>query len=255
MVTLLDDSTIDPISTELDAYIVDVDAEEQEAAFEADDLNDDDVPIVNIIPTMHGEHGTHIKQGRAAARQVWTWDGAPSLIPLAWNPDGTVHDSGKAFMTKRHCLCCNDSGFRTAQCRRCKQNNCPNCRGSRIKEKVIPNFYLRKSDVPYAQKVYGEIDCFLPTCPRKGAAGFITEEDMRLHAIGRHKLQYEVFQSTQESKRQSEIDDLKGLVNILLAGQVQQPAKPGRTQLTEEQVETNKARMEHARASRYGRNK
>ena len=69
-------------------------------------------------------NGKEQSKGRAAARQAWTWNGTSSLIPLAWNPDGTMHDGGRRYLYKRYCMCCTNSGFRGGVCPKCAKEGC-----------------------------------------------------------------------------------------------------------------------------------
>ena len=159
------------------------------------------------------------KEGRAAAREAWMWDGTPTVLTLSWNPDGTQHDFGHKYLAKKHCLCCGDSGFKR-HCLKCRKNSCSTCRQSTDKSKIIPCFYLNKDDVPYQAKFYGDINCFLPMCARRDSQGFQTEEDMRMHAMSRHAKQYEAHEAVTRSTHDRELDQLRGQVNLLLAAQV-----------------------------------
>ncbi len=166
-----------------------------------------------LYPTQGG-----VKQdkGRATVRRAWMWDGTESMLPLAWNPDGTQHDNARRYLLKRHCLCCNTGGFRArpgqrAQCPNCVKNNCMVCHSSTDPSKIIASFYLTMEAVPFPKNVYGQIDCFLPTCTRRvsNGAGFKTDQDMRMHARTRHKLEYESHMEGERASRTDEIEVLR----------------------------------------------
>ncbi len=164
------------------------------------------------------------RDGRAAARSAWMWDGTPTVLTLSWNPDGTAHDSGAKYLLKKHCMCCGDSGF-TRHCRKCRKNACGTCNSSRDKSKIIPCFYINKDSVPFQSKFYGDINCFLETCARRSSQGFQSEEDMHMHAMSRHTKQFEAHQAVKRSTQASEIDSLKEQVNLLLAASILPGAK------------------------------
>ncbi len=176
-------------------------------------LTDDDVIVVTT------------KDGRAASRPAWMWDGTPSELTLSWNPDGTRHDYGHKYLEKKHCLCCGDSGFKRF-CRKCRKNSCGTCRNATDKSKIIPCFYIKKDDVPYQAKFYGDIDCFLPTCARKDSQGFQSEEDMHMHAMGRHTKQFEAHQGVKRSTETSKMDALQNQVNLLLGDRLRTEEAP-----------------------------
>lgn len=191
--------------------------------------------------------GKRIAKGRAAARRAWMWNGTESVIPLSWNPDGTVHDGGRKYLRKKHCLCCADSGF-FAHCRKCRDNGCTRCNGGGDAAKIIPCFYLREEDIPFPQNNYGDIDCFLPLCSRREQWGFKSQEAMRMHAMSRHTREYEAHEAVQRAGESSEIAELRSLVNTLLAKEL--TGDPGKSERTQEQIEADKIRMEKVRAAR-----
>lgn len=173
-------------------------------------ITDDDVIVVNA------KEG---REGRAAARQAWAWDGTPSVLTLSWNPDGTQHDFGQKYLSKKHCMCCGFSGFRR-HCTKCRKNFCPECSQGTDRSKVIPCFYTKKDDVPFQGKFYGAVNCFLLTCARRDSQGFQTEEDMRMHAMSRHTKQYEAHEAVKRATQTSELDTLREQINLLLAAQL-----------------------------------
>ncbi len=156
-------------------------------------------------------------QGRPAARMAWMWNGTESVLPLAWNPDGTVHDGARRYLLKRHCLCCNESGFRGMQCPVCAKKQCTRCGGSTEPKKIIPCFYLHKKDVPFPSRFYGNISCFLPSCIRTGDRGFLTEEEMRMHARSRHRMEYQAYVETKTAARADQVEILQRRVDELLS--------------------------------------
>ena len=203
MPRLLDERTMDPIQMEVDQAI--------SAADEADDhvgdLSDGgSIGGVTITP-MDGS-GRKLKEGRPTTRLGWMWNGTPSEMPLAWNPDGTRHDGARHYLLKRHCTCCKIGGFLARQCPACVQSRCMTCRSGTDRSKVIPNFYLTESDVPFPEQFYGSINCFLEFCPRRDAKGFKSDTDMRLHAQSRHKKEYQAHLQSQLAGRPDEMMEL-----------------------------------------------
>lgn len=176
---------------------------------------------INGVTLTPMKDGQKLTQGRDNGRRAWMWNGTESVIPLAWNPEGTTHDGGLKYLRKRHCLCCSAGGFRGNRCPACTKNNCQNCAAGLSKKPnmlgngnpnsgyIIPNFYLKQEDVPFPTKFYGSFDCFLPTCIRTASQGFKTQEDMRMHARSRHKMEYQAHLETLNSSRSDELADLK----------------------------------------------
>lgn len=160
-------------------------------------------------------------QGRPAARRAWMWDGTETVLPLAYQPDGKSHDGARRYLLKRHCLCCNYGGFRGVQCPNCVKNQCNRCGASTVRAKIIPCFYLRQEDVPYPAKFYGSIPCFLSFCIRQGDRGFKTQEEMRMHARSRHRMEYQAYMETLAATRVDEITALRAQVDALMRGQMQ----------------------------------
>ena len=251
---LLDENDIDQIAESLDNEMT---AVEEEDAFarvsfsgQAGDLSDGGrVGGVTLHP-MSGQGGKRIEVGRAAARRAWMWDGTESLLPLAWNPEGTRHDGARHYLLKRHCLCCGASGF-TGLCKACVNSTCQHCRGGSIPEKIIPNFYLRKNQVPYPVRFFGDIPCFLPFCPRQGTQGFKTPEDMRIHARTRHRMEYQAHMDTMAANRSDEVDVLRARLDRMMGGAPEplpeptpEPKKRRPMDLTFEQ---RQARADHMR--------
>ena len=152
---------------------------------------------------------SNITIGRANARQSWMWDGTESLLPLSWDSDGKIHNGAKYHFEKRHCVCCKFSGFRGRHCPRCIASGCAYCNGSSDPKKIIPNFYPKPELVPFPVKFYGSIDCFLPFCERRGDKGFKTEEDMRMHARTRHRMEYQTHLEVQTANKGDEMDILR----------------------------------------------
>ena len=155
--------------------------------------------------------GNRITKGRAMARRAWMWNGTPTVLPIAWNPEGTKQDGGRAYMRKRHCTCCNIcSGFK-GSCPRCIKNNCGRCAVGTDRTKVIPCYYLRKDQVPqeWQWKFYGPVDCFQRECPRKNGMGFATDEDMRMHARSTHRMEYASRQESLAAAKADETADLR----------------------------------------------
>lgn len=229
MPRILEETEIDPIADELDATMT---AAEEQAALSSfavpdnvPDLTDGGrVGRVKVTPMQNGQKR---EKGRAAARRAWTWNGSETLLPLAWNPEGTQHDGARRYLLKRHCTCCGFSGFRGVQCPVCVNNNCIVCRGSTVKGKVIPANYLRKEDVPFPARFYGNIDCFLASCPRRGGRGFMTAQDMVMHARSRHRMEYQAHQDTIAATRVDDLETLRQQIAELMAGRRGKPPVTG----------------------------
>ena len=180
------------------------------------DLTDGgEIAGATLFPIQNGERA---KLGRPTVRRAWMWNGTESMLPLAWNTDGTEHDGARKYRLKRHCLCCGESGFRN-NCKACAKKACGKCRSSADRSKVIPCFYLRQTDVPFPREYIAKFDCFLASCQRRGDEGFATMEEMRMHARTRHRNEYASFMETQAANRTDDIDYLKlQLANLM--GQV-----------------------------------
>ena len=117
--------------------------------------------------------------------------------------------------------------------------------GSVIRGWIIPCFYLRKEDVPFPARFYGSINCFLGFCARQGGQGFLTEQDMRVHARSRHRMEYQAQVETLAAARTDEMESMRkrldALTSILMS-------RPNGTE--EEKQKTKKVRRTHARAGR-----
>lgn len=187
---------------------------------------------VRVTPMADGRK---LDQGRPTVRQGWSWNGSESLLPLAWNPEGTRHDGARHYLRKRHCLCCQRSGFSRATCPQCAKNSCARCQGGadrttenvlgngkRIQGWIIPNFYLRQDDVPFPANFYGPIDCFLPFCPRRDGKGFKDQEQMIMHASTRHRLEWQAHLQSTRAREQSELETLRAQVAALTVAQLRQ---------------------------------
>lgn len=231
MVKLLDASEVDPITEQ--AELLMTEAEEAEAhqrfapAAAPGDLSDGGMVGGVRVRPMQG--GRTLSKGRAAARLAWMWNGTESVLPLGWNPEGTRHNAALPYLAKRHCLCCNASGFVGGRCPYCAKTNCTQCmagtdrakvhtleNGKTIRGWLIPCFYLRKDDVPFPARFYGPIPCFLALCPRRGERGFLTEQDMRVHAASRHRMEYRAHVETINASRTDELEALRRRVDSLV---------------------------------------
>lgn len=220
MPNVMEETDIDRVADSVDAMMAD-DAEAatikrlmQPGETGGQDLsNGGTVGAATITPM---QNGVKMAKGRAAARRAWMWDGTETLLPLAWNPNGTQHDAARRYLLKRHCLCCHAGGFKGAQCPNCVSSNCNECGASSDRTKVIANFYLTKEEVPFPARFYGNINCFLPFCARKDGRGFITEQDMRIHARSRHRMEYQAFQEAAAATDGSQVAELQRVVNSLM---------------------------------------
>ena len=218
MPLIMAETDADRISEEVDTMLTAAEEREAEARFAQQsgpvgDLSDGGmVGGARLTPMRDGKKQT---KGRPAARRAWMWNGTESLLPLAWNPDGTMHDGGRRYLLKRHCLCCQTGGFRASQCPNCVKSNCTQCRASTDRGKIIPSFYLRKEDVPFPARFYGSINCFLAFCPRQGGKGFLTDQDMRVHARTRHRMEYQAYQDGMVAARSDQVEVLRQRVDEL----------------------------------------
>ena len=232
MVKLLEASEIDPIAEQVQSDMTE--AEEAEAhqrlraGREAGDLSDGG--MVGGVRVRPMQNGRTLSKGRAAARLAWMWNGTESVLPLGWNPEGTRHNGAMPYLAKRHCLCCNNSGFVGGQCPKCARTSCIQCMASTDRTKVqslqngkiirgwiIPNFYLRQEDVPFPARLYGSIPCFLELCPRRGGRGFLTEQDMRVHAGSRHRMEYRAYVESANASKTDEVAELRRRIDSLMA--------------------------------------
>ena len=264
MVKLLDPTEIDPIAEQVEEVM---DAAEEAAARKQfaytpapGDLSDGGV--VNGV-TIRPSRDKTITRGRPAARRAWMWNGTESVLPLAWNPEGNRHDGARHYLLKRHCLCCHTGGFFGRQCKNCVKSNCDRCRastdttteqvlgnGKTVKGWIIPNFYLRKEDVPFQARFYGSINCIMDFCPRRGAKGFLTQEDMRVHATMRHKVEYQARLDSLAATKTDQIAVLERRIDILMQAQMgQQTAVQAAPQQTPAQQRMAKARAAKKRAA------
>ena len=89
--------------------------------------------------------------------------------------------------------------------------------GQTVQGWIIPCFYLAKEQVPFPARFFGNVDCFLSFCVRRGEWGFLTEQDMRVHARSRHRLEYQAYIESQESAKVDEVTTLRQQVASLMA--------------------------------------
>ena len=220
---ILDEATIDQVEEQVDADLQEAEELVFNTAFRPDqyvgDLSDGgQVGGVKVYPTSGGEArsqwGSNVLQqkGRPVARHAYRWDGAESLLPLSWNPEGTRHDRAQKYLMKRHCERCGESGF-TLSAK--TGNRCPRC-GATGKAALVSCYYLKFEDVPHKIQRYGHVDCFLVSCIRRGAYGFIDEAAMRMHAGMKHTRQYQAFQEAKRSTDSSEMDVLRTRLDNLM---------------------------------------
>lgn len=242
MPIVLAEQDIDPIADSIDGMLT----KEEEAEAEA-----------GLSPKVRPNRDKRIGRGRASVRQAWMWDGTESMLPLAWNPEGTRHDAARHYLLKRFCLCCKSGGFYGVKCLNCVKNNCSNCGASTVAKNIIPCFYTKIEDVPYPVKFYGSINCFLEGCPRRDGRGFLTEQAMRMHARSRHRMEYQSHIESLAEARTDEMESLRRRLDALSApaAVLATPIAAASPELTEEQKEAifrevSKSRMAKARAAR-----
>lgn len=177
--------------------------------------------------------------GRPAGWRAFMWDGSETTVVLKWDIHGKTHDGGRHYLGKKHCICCGFSGFRE-HCTKCRKDTCSRCRSGNDRKQIIPAIYLREADVPFPQLIYGQVDCFLPTCIRKGDRGFRDLEEMHMHATGRHTAQFQAYRQVQESQETSQVTRLQQQVAALTAAMltgktsVDEPAPKRRTRAKKE---------------------
>lgn len=238
MVKVLTDEELDPATEEVNLAI---DLAEEKAALpnwpsvtstqQVPDLSDGGT--VNGVRVMPMQNHVRQTKGRPTVRRAWMWNGTESMLPLSWNPEGTRHDGARRYLLKRHCLCCHSGGFLGVTCLKCVRTNCSKCaagtdrkteqqlgNGETIRGWIIPNFYLSRAQVPFPTRIYGSVNCFLEFCPRRDSMGFLTEQDMRIHARSRHRMEYQAFIEAQEANKHDELDSLRSQVASLMAAQV-----------------------------------
>jgi len=146
------------------------------------------------------------------------------------------------------------------RCRKCEKTGCGKCRASTVASQVIPCFYLRKDDVPFQHKFYGDIDCFLITCQRRGETGFQSTMDMYQHAASRHGKEWEAYQLSKQADKATEVDELRAKIDALTLALLEKSTAPAGTvgtlpitekpERTPEQIQAVKDRMAKARAAR-----
>ena len=222
---LLQESEIDLEAEALDLVMSEAEETAAHGSFMVPDTGQDlsdggHLGRAHIFPTQSGKR---VARGRANARLAWMWNGTESVLPLAWDPEGKNHDGARKYLRKRHCLCCGISGFRQL-CPDCVGKNCNRCAGGTDKTQNIPNFYLKYEQVPFKQQFYGDVDCFLVTCPRRGKYGFPNQEEMLSHARNRHTGQYLSHREAEASRRSTETDELRRRVDELTSMLLKQPA-------------------------------
>jgi hypothetical protein len=218
MPNILENFETESISDAFTEVVSDAEAQEAMARLqvpvELPDLsNRTQIGDITISPM---QDGIPQSKGRANAIRAWMWNGSESLLPLGWDPSGKIHDGARKYWLKRHCLCCHTGGFQGTQCPNCVKSRCPGCNGSTVKGKIIPNFYIRKEDVPFPDRFYGEVNCFLPYCPRRGSMGFTNNQEMRMHAETIHTLEYKAHLDELAANKADELDLLRGQVAALM---------------------------------------
>lgn len=205
---------IDPIADEVDLAMQETGEAEQSNLHRFDpngsfpDLSDGGVVNgVRVRPMPASGRVTFGKEqepGRPVARQLWMWNGRPTLVPLSWDTDGKHHDGGRRYLQKRHCTVCNYSGFYGAVCPACRKAGRPVGR-----DMVVAAFYLREDQTPQHLHAYGSVSCFVEGCVRKGQYGFRNRTEMRQHAMKKHRDEYRAFMDEQGSAEREEVAALR----------------------------------------------
>jgi len=203
--------------------IIDLEVDETAEAIELQ-LSEEEFEVPTAV--------TKTSYGRPAGARAYMWDGSETTIVLAWDIHGKTHDGGRRYLQKKHCLCCGFSGFRE-HCTKCRKETCQRCRSAHDKKQIIPAIYLKESDVPFPQLVYGDVDCFLPSCTRQKDRGFRSLEEMHMHATGRHTAQWAAHKTAQESREASQVTILQqqvaALTTAVVQGRADEPAPKRRT--------------------------
>jgi hypothetical protein len=273
---LLQASAEDLLGDEVDVEVTEAEEREMRGRFNPPvqgptdpDLSDGGrYGAAKVTPYVNGRPAA---KGRPAARQAWTWEGSESVLPLAWNPDGTVHDGGRRYLAKRVCLCCRTAGWKPSarynmRCPQCASTNCTKCQagadqsrswkddnGKAHRGEVVPCFYLRKEQVPFQVKFYGSVNCFLETCRRRGGLGFKTEADMRMHATGVHAGEYKIWQEMAAAAKGDEVANLREQVNQLMMAMTARPQAVVESPRLPRTDEERQKRNEAARSARAKR--
>lgn len=219
---------IDPIAEEVDTAMMEsgeaaaIPSHKFDASGSFGDLSDGGrVGDVDVRPVGESGRVNFAKRepGRPTVRMVWKYDGTPSTIPIAYDPSGKNHDGGRKYLLKRHCTVCNFNGFTGRVCPACRKDG---------REIVPPQplYYLRRELVPQPGRYFGAVDCFVPTCVRRGRHGFLDEAQMRQHAMGRHRMEYRAFQDSQQSMQASTIAQLQAQVMALTTAQLNSAPRP-----------------------------
>ena len=234
----------------LDAVMTEIEEKEARSRFtpgpqsRGNDPDLSDGGVMNGVRLTPFVNGRPVSKGRAAARRAWSWNGSETTLPLAWNPEGTTNDGARRYLLKRFCLCCKTGGFKKQQCPQCAFRNCELCQGGTdtttvqklengktVRGWIIPCFYLRKEDVPFPARFFGSVDCFLPDCIRRGGRGFKTQEDMRMHARGVHRVEYQIWQDVAAANKndeaaasRNEIESLRRRLDNLTSAPLRAPS-------------------------------
>src|SRR3990167_8957125 len=102
MVKLLEETPDTVAEDALDAVMTEMEEREARARFAqtppsrgGNDPDLSDGGVINGARLTPMNNGRPVEKGRAVARRAWTWNGSETVLPLAWNPDGTVHDGGR----------------------------------------------------------------------------------------------------------------------------------------------------------------
>lgn len=159
--------------------------------------------IVNVTPTGYASELRKPSKGRTrmedfvarpSSFEVWSFDGAPSEIPIAYEAGGG-NPSISRYLRKKHCNACGFNGFVTLYCTICNS------------EDVIKYYYVRYAEVPEPRNWYGAVPCLCSRdgqmegdCPRDGIerngthTGFLSPQQMLMHASSKHAREYGIWQ-------------------------------------------------------------
>ena len=137
---------------------------------------------------------------RPSSIQLFSWNGVPSQVPIAYGPGGS-NPSISRYLRKKHCNTCQHNGFIGRYC------GFPQCGSS----DVVSYFYPDYESVPVKTNWYGDVPCLcsqdgemVGECPRDGRevngrlTGFLSTQQMLMHATSKHMREYGIWQTLRQ---------------------------------------------------------
>lgn len=135
-------------------------------------------------------------EARPSAITLYSWNGSPSEVPIAYKAGGT-DPSISRYLRKKHCNACSHAGFITPYCTKCGSQD------------VIRYYYVDYDQVPVKTNWYGAVPCLCSPagemagdCPRDGTTrdnqltGFLHKQQMLMHATSKHPREYGIWRDT-----------------------------------------------------------